>query len=215
MICSKVHAEPVLDIGCGTGAFMRLLEARGKKSMGIEPNPELIRLAHALNPSLNIRQGTAEEMLHPQGPFGTITLIDVLEHIPDDELQLQKIGASLTPQGRLILVVPAYPFLYGARDKAIGHCRRYTKMGLVQKLRKCHFEIQEIRHWNVLGFLPYLIYQRMFRGKGTVSLRFEKQKNALSKLATRLLLSWYAMIENRIDFGVGLSLICVASKQGE
>ena len=37
----------------------------------------------------------------------------------------------LTSGGRLVLLVPAFQFLYGSVDRALGHCRRYTKGELV------------------------------------------------------------------------------------
>ncbi|MCX7809021.1 MAG: class I SAM-dependent methyltransferase, partial [Deltaproteobacteria bacterium] len=69
-------------------------------------------------------------------PVDTVVCINVLEHIQDDEKALAAVGASLDDHGRLLLLVPAHPWLYGSVDEGVGHCRRYTKNELIHKLSR-------------------------------------------------------------------------------
>ena len=53
-------------------------------------------------------------------------LSNVLEHIEDDAAAVRRFRSVLPEGGRLVILVPALPALYGSIDEAIGHFRRYT-----------------------------------------------------------------------------------------
>ncbi|MCH8254097.1 MAG: class I SAM-dependent methyltransferase, partial [Gemmatimonadetes bacterium] len=59
--------------------------------------------------------------------FDTIVCLNVLEHIDDDIGSLEAMYSLLEPAGKLVLLVPAFPGLYGSLDRALGHYRRYTR----------------------------------------------------------------------------------------
>jgi 2-polyprenyl-3-methyl-5-hydroxy-6-metoxy-1,4-benzoquinol methylase len=50
LIASKAKGNSVLDIGCGSGSLLRILDENGFKACGIEPNADLINLAKKANP---------------------------------------------------------------------------------------------------------------------------------------------------------------------
>ena len=54
-------------------------------------------------------------------------LINVLEHIKEDEKEIQEATRKLNFGGHLIIMAPAHPKIYGNLDKAVGHFRRYEK----------------------------------------------------------------------------------------
>jgi hypothetical protein len=56
----------------------------------------------------------------------TIIYIDVLEHIEDDQGEMRVAAAHLVAGGHIVMLSPAFNFLYSPFDKAIGHYRRYT-----------------------------------------------------------------------------------------
>jgi hypothetical protein len=79
--------------------------------------------------ALSVRVGQLNVL--PDGLFfDTIIYIDVLEHIEDDRMELKRAAGFLRPEGRLVVLSPAHPFLYSAWDRALGHCRRYTRHAL-------------------------------------------------------------------------------------
>src|SRR5262249_30583866 len=59
-----------------------------------------------------------------------ILYLDVLEHIVDDRGELARAARRLAPNGRLVVLAPAHPWLYTPFDRAIGHHRRYTRASL-------------------------------------------------------------------------------------
>jgi hypothetical protein len=62
--------------------------------------------------------------------FDAILYIDVLEHIASDATELLQSSRHLAPGGVLVVLSPAWPWLYSSFDAAIGHYRRYTKASL-------------------------------------------------------------------------------------
>jgi SAM-dependent methyltransferase len=57
----------------------------------------------------------------------TALYIDALEHIEDDRMELERVARRLKPDGRVVVLAPAHPFLYSPFDRAIGHFLHYTR----------------------------------------------------------------------------------------
>ena len=213
LIAALVEGERVLDIGSGGGALLKVLQAEGKEVYGLEPNAGLVDLTERLHPELNIRHGDGRALPDFEVRFDTITIIDVLEHIGDDAEQLQLIYDRLTPKGRLVVLVPAHPILFGPRDRQNGHFRRYRRKELVTKLEAVGFKIQSLRSWNAIGWLPYFVSQRILRREVGADLRRDSKKNILEYCFIKTLHAWFRKFENNVSLGFGLSIICVATRK--
>ena len=127
----------VLEVGAGIGATTQALAgARGAHSWTcLEPDPALCaRLQSSVasiasDVPITVVNG-ALDALAEDVIFDTILYIDVLEHIEDDREEVVRAVRHLAPGGRLIVLCPAFPFLYTPFDAAIGHFRRYTRRTL-------------------------------------------------------------------------------------
>ncbi len=93
----------LLDIGAGTGDFLKVAKDKGWNVQGVEPNENARELAAAKNIFL---KETIEEYAGSQ--FEVITLWHVLEHLPNLEEAIQQIENLLAPGGTLIIAVPNY-----------------------------------------------------------------------------------------------------------
>ncbi len=213
LVASQVTGTSVVDIGCGSGFFANMLKKRGKNVIGIEPNNGMRELASKINPDVAVLAGGAEDVTSlVTNPVDSVVMLDVLEHVEKDDEQVRKIYTTLKAGGEFIVVVPAHPILYGTRDKEMHHYRRYTKKTLYKVLSDNGFRIVTMRHWNMLGFLPYLIAEKIlrkplqakFRGGSTVGIGTRALRKGLHL--------WFRLIENTFDFGFGLSIIAVAKK---
>lgn len=214
LVASLVRGRSVLDIGCGNGFLLDLLRRHGKEVAGVEPLSEMISLANEHFPGLTIHKGMAEDVdkLVSQR-VDTVIMTDVLEHIEDDQAQLKKIHGVLSDGGGIMLVVPAFQFLYGKRDKNMGHFRRYSKHGLRNLLQDAGFKIKTIRFWNILGLVPYFVSEKILRKELNTSLRSEKStEKGLKRFLNNSLHHWFRLVENNFNFGLGLSIICVGEK---
>lgn len=213
LITSLVTGPAVVDIGCGAGFFLNMLASKGKEVLGVEPDPGMRALAEKIHPGMKVVAGSAEEidqLIH--NPISTVTMLDVLEHVEDDDTQVGRVSRVLARDGSFILVVPAYPLLYGKRDESMGHYRRYTKKSLTRLLTTHGFVIEQVRYWNALGVLPYIISEKVLRRPLQVKLREAGEKGMVSKLLWKILDTWMRAFENRFSVGFGLSIICVARK---
>ncbi len=125
----------VLEVGAGLGANTTILAQTEYQSwVCLEPDPTLAGSLAVKVSSLDRHRvivGTVAE-LSPTTKFDTVLYIDVLEHIEDDSGELARAASRMKPGGKLLIVAPAWTWLYSAFDRAIGHYRRYTKKSLSQ-----------------------------------------------------------------------------------
>ena len=212
LICGYIQGSRVLDVGCGAGRLLNALKQEGFSPVGIEPDEELIALSERMNPELKIYQGEGDRLATIPEQFETITIIDVLEHIEDDVQQLELMYDRLEEGGRLVVVVPAHQWLYGQRDRNVGHFRRYSRKVLIERVQQTGFEVQSSRFWNMLGVAPYWFSERVLKKELNTSLRNDSQQGFLKRSLAAGLRTWFRGIENNVSFGFGLSVICIAQK---
>lgn len=95
----------LLDIGCGAGLLSEPLARLGFAVMGIDLAEENIAVAraHAEAGGLAIDyRATPIESLPAEGQFDAITLLEVVEHVPDVEAFVREAALRLRPGGMLI-----------------------------------------------------------------------------------------------------------------
>jgi phospholipid N-methyltransferase len=127
----------ILEVGPGIGSNTLLLNDPKKTEswLLLEPDQnfsnqlQLLKENKVLPQNCQVRHGTIFS-LDPQQKFDAIIYIDVLEHIEKDVRELHRAIDLLNAGGHLLIVSPAYGFLYSHFDKAIGHYRRYNKKSL-------------------------------------------------------------------------------------
>ncbi len=87
--------------------------------------------------------------------YDGIVMVNVLEHIEDDLAALVGLRRALKPGGKLLVFVPALPFLFSQLDRIYGHYRRYTRAELVAKVCGAGFGIVHARYFDFVGILPW------------------------------------------------------------
>lgn len=194
----------VLEVGAGLGDLAA--DLRGYERLVLtDVDPYCIeRLERRFGPSegVEVRPFDVErdEPLHP--PVDTAIAINVLEHLRDDERAVRTLGASVVPEGRVVLFVPGYPALYGPYDRSVGHVRRYTPGSLRRVVERAGLEILGIRPVNLLGAVAWWIAVRV---GGCAAPR-----PALVRTYDRLLVPFVARMERRWTPPFGQSVFCVA-----
>ena len=149
---------PVLDLGCGTGSMVRELRRMGRPVVGIDMLPDGIGALKAAVPDAMVVQADGGLLPVADLSLEAVLALDVIEHV-DDRRVLLEIHRALRSGGLLVLMVPALPRLWSARDVAGGHARRYTRRGLVRLLAETGFEVQEMRYYQFF-LLPLVIASR-------------------------------------------------------
>jgi SAM-dependent methyltransferase len=137
--------------------------------------------------------------------FDTVVCLNVLEHVEDDVEALRIMNQLLCPDGRLVLLVPAYQFLYGTVDRSLKHCRRYSRKGLIAKLQHTDFRIEHLCYMNLLGVFGWFYNNRLVHRKE------ESTKQVV--FFDRAIVPWLSRIEKRVRPPFGLSLVSISRKR--
>jgi len=158
----------VLEVGAGIGATTPLLnDGRSPAWLLLEPDPEMSSTLLAkidkkeLPSNCRVHTGTIDQV---SPGFDTIIYIDVLEHIEQDAEELKKAAALLNPGGHLLLLSPAFPYLYNPFDKAIGHYRRYTKK-MLRAITPPGLQLTSTRYYDSVGYFAALVNKLFLRKK--------------------------------------------------
>lgn len=150
------------EIGAGLGTIShRLLPLVDSLDL-VEPAPALaaqLRQKFTGEGGIRIFDQTLEAWSSAAGPdeFDGIVLVNVLEHIQDDLAAAQVFHRCLKPGGRLMIFVPALPFLYSKLDHAYGHYRRYTRNTLRTCIESAGFEIENLHYVDFAGVFPWWV----------------------------------------------------------
>ncbi len=204
----------LLDIGCGTGKLLEELQGYGE-AFGIDFNLQAIRFCHRrrlkrvyLDKFPKLRSSLRRQT------FDVVTCLDVLEHIDSETTALRTIKKLLRPGGRLIMTVPAYPWLFSYWDEMSGHYRRYSRDHLLRVLRKTGLEPIKVSYlYSFLmpiavpfRYLKHLLFKHKTPPSDFITLHPFTNKLLLSLATLEQFLLRY------VNIPFGLSLICIVEK---
>lgn len=141
----------ILEVGCGTGHNLAMLSQFGHveatelddKARALAASRSGLRIESAALPDLSA---------FPESHFDLVAMLDVLEHVSDPAGSLKAILGRLKPGGKLLVTVPANPWMWSAHDVAHHHHRRYRKAELAEAARAAGFAIDLLSPFNTLLF---------------------------------------------------------------
>ena len=96
----------VLDIGCGVGDFLQIMENHGWKATGIEPSEQAKEIARKKIQAKLLDINEINDL--EDGYFDLITMWHVLEHVDDIKEEVYQLERLLKKGGRLVLVLPNF-----------------------------------------------------------------------------------------------------------
>ena len=141
----------VLEIGAGFGNITRHLKGTFREDPSVRVASYEFPLAPAARAEIRDLQ------------IDSIVCLNVLEHIEDDRGTLANMFEVLQPEGRLVLLVPAFARLFGTLDTHLRHFRRYEREELDTKLRAAGFVIEDLRFVNRPGILGWWLNGKVLR----------------------------------------------------
>jgi 2-polyprenyl-3-methyl-5-hydroxy-6-metoxy-1,4-benzoquinol methylase len=99
----------LLDVGCGIGAFLNVMQQRGWQIKGLEPDENARKLAKEL---FHINAEESSQLFElPNNSFDAITMWHVLEHVHDLHAYMEQLKNLMTKTGKLFIAVPNYSSL--------------------------------------------------------------------------------------------------------
>ena len=139
-----------------------------------------------------------------KGKFDTIFMLNVIEHLANDVRAAEHCKFMLRIDGHLIILAPAYQFLFCRLDRELGHYRRYTLKKLSKIVLKAGLTIFKKQYFNSLGIAGWLVSGKIFRARnlGTNEMASFNRLVPLAKLCDKIFFK-----------KAGLSAIIVAQKK--
>lgn len=153
-------APVILDAGCGTGANLQQLiggfggRLNSRNAWGLDVSAEAVGFSQQRGLAKRIVQASITEIPYASDTFDIALSFDVFNNLPDDRPGFQEIGRVLRHGGLFILNLPAYQFLYGKHDQAIGGRRRYNRPQVAARLAEAGMKVERSTYLNTLLFPP-------------------------------------------------------------
>jgi 2-polyprenyl-3-methyl-5-hydroxy-6-metoxy-1,4-benzoquinol methylase len=151
----------ILEVGCGTGGLTKELTKFGNvTAFDISSDAVEFCKQNGLK-NVFVQDVQALDQTNYVGKFDLILALDVLEHIQDDLLAMEKIRDMLKDGGLFFINVPAHKFLWSEHDEALEHKRRYHSLELTKKLTDSGFKILS-KSYFVSFFSPMIVLYRFW-----------------------------------------------------
>ena len=199
----------ILEIGCGTGHNLDMLGRFGTvDAVEMDNAAREVASARMGRPAMMATLPTLEGI--ECGAYDLVALLDVLEHVEEDRASLVSIAGRLKPSGRILLTVPAHPWMWSAHDEVNHHKRRYTKKGFRETIEAAGLKVELLSYFNSLLFPLAAAARLAGRVTGKEDSDDKMPPAPINKTFEFLFgLERYAV--GRLPFPPGVSLVAVAS----
>lgn len=211
-ICSRLKdANPrILDVGCGTGANLKMLGRYGRAE-GVDIAEQAVAFCHERGLD-GVKLGAVEQLPYDDESFDILTALDVIEHLDNDVAGLREIHRVLRSGGYVLVFVPAFMFLWGVQDDVSNHRRRYTMPGLLDAMKKAGFSVEWSSYSNISFFFPVLAVRTLMRW---LRLRTETEYGINIPFMNRPFSQLFAVerfVFNPGKLPFGVSAVCIAKR---
>ena len=199
----------VVEVGCGIGNFTgALLDRDMVIALDRDPNcTDRLRERYPNRANLHVVTCDAGNYAF-SGLAGfcpdSCVCLNVLEHIQDDRAAVAGMASVLTPGGVIVLLLPAFPFLFGPIDKNLGHHRRYTRQSIGSLAAAAGLRIKKAHYMNVCGFFGWWANSHIFRR--------EAQSGGQIQFFDRYVVPIMSRLESTVPPPFGQSLFVVLEK---
>jgi SAM-dependent methyltransferase len=155
-----------VDLGGGCGGWIKYLRQHAPDLFDelalADPSPTALGMARSvLGESVPLMRADARD-LGWRERWDVIFLLDVLEHIKDDECVLHEVYRALRPGGLAVIATPALQSLWSYNDDLEGHVRRYSRADFASLAHRTGFGLRHSRYF--MFFLsPLLVASRLRR----------------------------------------------------
>ena len=183
----------VLDVGCGTGEYVRRATDLGFSASGLEPAEAMRKVAVEKNQTSKILDGVATALPFPDSTFDFVICIEVLRylHRADNRQALLEMHRVLKPGGRMFLTsvnryaldgfylhYRAQRLLRGKRTTAaVPHCEFTTPSQIDRQVREAGFS--EASHYGVLFAPMRVLYKLSSRLASRIAPKLEPLDDAI------------------------------------
>lgn len=155
------HQSLALDIGCGIGGNMSVLEKFTSRAIGMDYSELALSIARKKYPQQEFILGDANNLYKNfrHDRFGLISIFNVLYHewIKNEIRVLEQVFTLLNPGGYLIITEPAHEMLRRRHDEQGMGKSRYQLSVLSHLISEVGLDVQVGTYFNSVCFLPALV----------------------------------------------------------
>lgn len=199
----------LVDVGCGAGGFLATLLRDGfvtaDRLCGLDESDSVLSVARRRGvPTQKFDASAIATISLPRAP-DVITMLDVLEHLPDPVRVLHDLRRLTAPGAVIVILVPALALLWSQWDEHLGHYRRYDRRLLATHLAAAGWELKRQRYLFRLLVGPGLARKYLIQRRYLSDNEFPDVPPALNRLLTR-----YFLMESRLPglpFGTSLGAV--------
>jgi len=201
----------ILDVGCGTGIVMEKA-ARYGQLYGLDYSGEALAFCRKRGLS-NLSHGSVMSLPYEEDMFDVALCLDVLYHkgVTDDRQAVRELYRVIKPGGHLIITDSAMKCLMSPHDIATQARERYSAAELRSKVRSAGFSVMKLSYYNFFLF-PMIFAVRKIRNLIKAKGSDVGELPGLLNSALFRILWLESRLIQRVNFPVGVSLICVAEK---
>jgi 2-polyprenyl-3-methyl-5-hydroxy-6-metoxy-1,4-benzoquinol methylase len=189
LINSLSKEKSVLDIGAGTGHFLKQAKKAGWKVTGLEPDSDARSLAKSVNDVDLLDQQSLYSLENES--FDVITMWHVLEHVYHLKKDVLRITELLKPEGTLVVAVPNmdsydakhYKEYWAAFDLPI-HLYHFTQKDIISLFDRYSFELVETRPMIFDAFYVSMLSEKYRNGNMLKGVMTGLKSNWRAKEAT-------------------------------
>lgn len=212
-LVARASGGAAVDVGCGVGANTRALGEAGYDAvLGLDVSPYVLQRARGLGGLPLLAVATAETLPVGDDAVRCLASLDVLEHLPDDVGALREYARAVEPGGAVLLMVPAYQWLFSDHDRWAGHQRRYSARRIRAAVEAAGLHVERITYLFSFLVPPAILLRRtpLRRWIG----RTDEETSSVSPLLNRVFSALSRLerwVARRIPIPFGLSVLVVAT----
>lgn len=194
----------LLDIGFGEGALLRVAAEHDWRCYGTELSPQALK--YGANQGWTVSSDALNDPAFQTEGFDVVTLIELIEHVPNPDYFLQTAFSMLRPGGLLYLTTPNIQSInrrwLGVEWSVVcppEHLTLWSPVGIKTALKRNKFALKEIR---TEGFNPVEILTKMRTKKGAQPVEVNRNEAAFALNETFSSSSWRRAAKNSINKGL-------------
>ena len=163
----------ILDVGCGTGAFLNTMQQSGWKITGLEPDEGARKTAKSL---YNIQPLPSPQIFEfPQSTFDAITAWHVMEHVHQLHEYVDQLKKIISSKGKIFIAVPNYTSqdashysTYWAAYDVPRHLYHFSPKSMAVLMEMHGMKVEKIKPMWFDSFYVSMLSEQYKNGKGNI-----------------------------------------------